>query len=293
MKNSKRLRAFTLIELSIAILIIGILIVGVIQGSKVYYKSQLLVAQNLTHNSPVSGIKDLMLWYETSLDSSFNSTEKTDGTSLSAWYDNNPQLSIKNNATQTTTVNKPTFIENAFPNGIPGVRFDGSHGYFIIADNAPIEGQPYTIFVIEQKRATISTQTFLLDMGGTGSTGETILLGWNTDTKIILDKWNGGISYTNSAFAYSSPTPRMHTFRQDSSGSKYWSSGGTATDSTHVSTSTLVLSGSSSYLGRSGCCGSYNGDIAEIIIYTRALTTEERKAIESYLSTKYSITITG
>jgi hypothetical protein len=36
----------------------------------------------------------------------------------------------------------------------------------------------------------------------------------------------------------------------------------------------------------------YKGDIAEIIMFTSALTTEERQAIESYLSQKYSITIT-
>ncbi len=55
-------KAFSLIELSIVILVVGILITGVIQGSNMVKKSQLQSARNLTTSSPVSGIKDLMLW---------------------------------------------------------------------------------------------------------------------------------------------------------------------------------------------------------------------------------------
>ena len=39
--------------------------------------------------------------------------------------------------------------------------------------------------------------------------------------------------------------------------------------------------------------GSYDGDLAEVIIFARDLKTEEREAIESYLSKKYNIGITG
>jgi hypothetical protein len=35
----------------------------------------------------------------------------------------------------------------------------------------------------------------------------------------------------------------------------------------------------------------YEGNIAEIIIFNRALTTEERRSIESYLGKKYNLTL--
>ena len=73
-KNS----AFSLIELSIVILIIGILIAGVTQGSKLYIKFKIATAQALTRSSPVNGVKDLAVWYETSLTESFNSTDSID-----------------------------------------------------------------------------------------------------------------------------------------------------------------------------------------------------------------------
>ncbi len=67
-------KAFSLIELSIVILVIGILIAGVVQGTSMVKKSQLVIARNLTKNSPVSRIKDLAAWYETSLESSFKTS---------------------------------------------------------------------------------------------------------------------------------------------------------------------------------------------------------------------------
>ncbi len=111
-------KAFSLIELSIVILVIGVLIAGVIQGANMVKKSQLQTARNLTTSSPVSGVKDLMLWYETSLESSFKTTEAADNTQISVWYDNNKQSMAKNNATQATSTNQPKFIENVFE-GIP------------------------------------------------------------------------------------------------------------------------------------------------------------------------------
>ena len=41
----------------------------------------------MTLNSPISSIKDLYAWYETSLDSSFDEAEASDGSALTNWYD--------------------------------------------------------------------------------------------------------------------------------------------------------------------------------------------------------------
>ena len=53
-------RAFSLIELSIVILIIGILVAGVVQSSRLVKKMRLQTAQNLTTISPIPSIKDLV-----------------------------------------------------------------------------------------------------------------------------------------------------------------------------------------------------------------------------------------
>lgn len=93
-------KAFSLIELSIVVLIIGILVAGVTQSSRLIRKMSLATAQSLTRSSPVNSIKDIVGWWETCLDESFGGTQPeedqnggTDG--ISTWYDLNPQSSYK------------------------------------------------------------------------------------------------------------------------------------------------------------------------------------------------------
>ena len=69
--KTKNLKAFSLIELSIVILIIGILVAGVTQSSRLIREFKLTTAKNLTRNSPVSSIKGLYFWFETTSESSF------------------------------------------------------------------------------------------------------------------------------------------------------------------------------------------------------------------------------
>ncbi len=65
MENNKSFfSAFSLIELSIVILIIGTLIAGVTQGSRLVRISKLRTAQNQTSTSPVSSIDGLALWLD-------------------------------------------------------------------------------------------------------------------------------------------------------------------------------------------------------------------------------------
>ena len=112
MKKSN-LRAFSLVEISMVLLIIGILIAGITEGANLIRKSRLRVAQSLTKSSPVISTKGLMLWYETSLETSFNENEINNDDqatpSISVWYDNNSQLPAKNNAIQSTSANKPLY----------------------------------------------------------------------------------------------------------------------------------------------------------------------------------------
>ena len=88
----KQNKAVSLIELSIVVLVIGILIAGVIQGSRMLVDSRLKSARALTRSSPVAGIKDLALWLETTSAESFLSSQAENGTQLTLWNDINPQV---------------------------------------------------------------------------------------------------------------------------------------------------------------------------------------------------------
>jgi prepilin-type N-terminal cleavage/methylation domain-containing protein len=64
-KKTKKF-AFSLIELSIVILVIGILMVGVSQGYNIVRSAQISNARSITAKSPIQQMSGLLAWYETS-----------------------------------------------------------------------------------------------------------------------------------------------------------------------------------------------------------------------------------
>jgi len=120
--NNKKRQAFSLIELSIVILIIGILVAGVTQGSRLVGQMRLATAKSLTQSSPVSSIRNLVTWYETTADKSPDDAVEEDGLVVNNWYDINPQAITKNHATSTVG---PTYKASCI-NGLPCLQFNGS-----------------------------------------------------------------------------------------------------------------------------------------------------------------------
>jgi len=130
-------KAFSLIELSIVILIIGILIAGVTQGSRLITQMRLNTARTLTNSSPVASIKDLVFWFEPTLEESFLSSQAEDQLQISQWNDINPQ-SIKKYFALKTASAHVTYEDNAI-NSLPGVRFNGANsanGYLTLSSTS-------------------------------------------------------------------------------------------------------------------------------------------------------------
>jgi prepilin-type N-terminal cleavage/methylation domain-containing protein len=157
-------KAFSLIELSIVIVIVGIIIAGVTQSSKLLNKAALISAQTLTKSSPVAGIENLVLWLEPTLNESFGSNSLPDDSSaVASWHDINPQTSFKNNAQQTVSDNKPLFIDNCI-NSLPCIRFDGvqdATGDMLISDADIGSAIGNTFFIVLQKIGTYASDEFI------------------------------------------------------------------------------------------------------------------------------------
>ena len=73
-----------MIELSVFILIIGILIAGILASQRIVAKFRITTAQTLTISSPVHGIPDSTIWLESSLEKSFKDSESSDTNALRA-----------------------------------------------------------------------------------------------------------------------------------------------------------------------------------------------------------------
>lgn len=307
-------KAFSLIELSIVILIIGILVAGVTSSSRLVSQTKLSSAKAITISSPVSSIQGLSAWYETTIESSFDSSI-ADQDQVAIWYDINPQSSFKNNLTQSNSSNRPTYIKSGI-GGIPSINFNNSNLQF---DNF-ILNSSYTIFIVF-KRSNVANNVgmdllTLLSGGPTGNAGLLIeiqqssgaWLGLNRSIR-LLHRYPYSASWgSNENDNYTSLTyPIMENGEYILGYVRNFNNPSTASyingnNANYVA----VLSGYSTYgyniqnfigpltmvVGNLIAANRpFSGMISELIIYDRALKYDEVVEVNKYLSKKYSIKI--
>lgn len=287
---SKNLKAFSLIELSIVILIIGILIAGVTQSSRLITQFRLSTARTLTQSSPAVSMRNLALWYETTSDKSFDDAEQEDGLAVTNFYDINPTVINKVNASASSTL-RPTYKTNCI-NGLPCLSFDGTDdcldttsvgtssttlSYFAVL-------LPTTISTVSLSGIIMTTGTWL---AASGSVHFQIMTGASQD-KLQYGPADGSTGVTSAVLSKTSP--QIVSLVDNGTTANFFRNGaadGTITTS-GVRTLDLVTLGCLRTVSRSRF---FTGYLAEILIFDRGLKAEERRAIEAYLGKKWGIKV--
>ena len=312
-KNKYSLKkAFSLIELSIVILIIGILVAGVTQSSRLVSRMRILSARSITQSAPVSSIKDLYSWHETVLESSFDEAEASDGTRITNWYDFNPQTSTDKILINQTDVNLKPLYSSGKINGLPAVYFDGSDRMSsMVMVPAITQGGSATVFTVFNSQE-VSNQRYLvyqmhsncansIEIGETagafnaGNYGIHSGCGYATaTTSSVLN-----INQNNIMSLVMSPTPlsngsasNIKVYKNGISFQTYVNGGGynTGLGGSYAKNNTYLNIGGRFYSGVVDDCR-FIGNIGEIIIFSRALNDEERSAVEKYLGKKWGIAV--
>lgn len=290
----KKQSAFTLIELSISLTVIAILMVGLMQGRSIVNQAKIRAAQQQTAQSPVLAISDLAVWYESISDKSFSSSEATNSSTVSTWYDINSQGLVALNATQSTGAKKPIYTTRAI-NGLPALKFDGSATYLETAYNPDLNPSKITIFAVVQTSAATTYGSVVSSRDDTPQRGYMIYAAPNSP--VNYEAWFGnGVSTwagntVTSAIALSVPTilsvtntgTTMSLYKNGTSvGST------SATMAQNTAQKLLIGAGKNEDVSPDYY---YNGYIGELIIFKRYLKTEERKSVEKYLSRKWGIAV--
>ena len=275
----KNIKGFSLIELSIVILIIGILVAGVTQSSRLVRQFRLQTARNTTTNSPINSIKNLALWLESTQEISFLESEAQEGISVTKWNDIN-RIST-DRATTSVLGTAPIYRQNAI-NSLPAIQFSGN-GCFIINHVGITSNSLKTIFaVFLENNKNPASGTYLYDNFTLPPQFAFIL------TTTFMGQLYAGAGLTSG----STPLNKPHILTAvHNTTNSFFRINGVQTATGNIGANVIGLS---TRLGGGGCStvgDTFYGYIAEFIIFDRVLKVDEYLDVEKYLSSKWAIKI--
>jgi len=288
-------KAFSLIELSIVILVIGILVAGVTQSSRLIAQMRLATARNLTQGSPVNSIKDVVFWLDSTAEASFASAESEDGLSINNWYDINQKDLTKK--TFSASAAKPTYIARGI-SGLPAVNFNGSTQYFENAYDPDLNPATFTLIVayivdtipVSSHAAAVSSRSVSSNLYG-----YTFYIRTASNNAYSFLYGTGASGWTDCASVVTNLTysqPLVSSITHDGTNGKVYVNGTLGATSAGVfspNSSTNFRIGAGTNEGTAGY--HFDGKIGEIILFSRALKNEERYSIEKYLGQKWGAKI--
>lgn len=224
-------------------------------------------------------INNLIAWYESVGEKSFIESEASDGSLLSVWVDSKMQGKI--NGIQNNDVNKPRYALDE-TTGLPIVKFIDQDFFSLPDGTVPFNNMPYTVFFVSQPYAFCYCG--LLGSGSFGTNNATNVFRYDPANGINHYWWYNDLYMPNTL---SLRRTTVLSFLYDLTKREGYIDGVLRAS---VASSNRASTPINNTIGNSG--GEFlNGFIGEIIIFDRALNTEERKTIESYLGRKWSIKV--
>lgn len=299
-KNLKK--AFSLVELSIVLLIIGILIAGITQSSRLIRQYRISAAQSLTKNSPVTSINGLTFWFETVADESFNEASAEDQVQVEKWQEINPVSTnkVEASAKDVDRTTWPTYIADCIKS-LPCLKFDGQNDYMMMFKRG-LSFNRYTIFVVVDKLASSNSPGYVLssfssygggvigigDFGDSQDENQHAILYYITYNESPDDPLN-----TADPINISEAGPHIFEAYEKEEGGAFLINGvekivfdtSAVTDSKVRNIDGFSLAAFTNINGEP--VAFFNGRIAEFIFFDRALKNEERQAVREYLTKKW------
>ena len=308
--TSKR-KAFSFVELSIALLVISALIVGILGGRALLPVYRTKTAQALTQSSPVTNVEGLMVWLETSMPDSFVSGSMVDGQVVTLWNDRNSQANLKSYAVAVSGANV-TYESESDIYTLPSLRFDGGAStYFVlsksdnVSDAYPIKNpqNAFTVFMVAKSdEQPVGSRAVVFSNGVAGGVGVSgYSYGLDQTMKRSIKFGGVGDFTTDTSDGSLNPEVVSVTYAGGSGGELKMYTNGVSSGGAGASGTSEVLSGSAVtavsplvgfYVGGSpNVSESWKGLISEVIVFNRVLSDKERRSIEAYLGQKYNIKV--
>ena len=224
-------------------------------------------------------LPDCALWIDVSDPSSITK----DGSSFISQA--NDKSSNGKNVTEGTGANQPLFVANVF-NGLPTMRFDGINDR-LATDGTFAVGSNVTMFVVSKASATDNKQVFIEQTISLAAL-DGIQFNSRGNRPVIVK--NGGVLVRPlENINWMGTDLALGSFVYDGANLDYFLNGTSLEVIAGVITNTTVTD--NLYIGGRASSGTINtdGDISEIVIFDRALSTPEMAVMNNYLMPKWGL----
>jgi len=192
---------------------------------------------------------------------------------VSSWLD---QSSNGRNATMTVTRRQPALISVAL-NGQPVLRFNGAQSMYLSSVSQPTL---FSVFIVGKNSLTSESYSMILGPGGNSPNDQ---LRWDNGSRALFVTQDAGTVITSAI----GNTRVYHALSASYDGSTmtFYRDGNVTSSSSFSTTSPWTIASVGSWYSTYFM----TGDLAEVIIYDRALSQTERATVNSYLRTKYGL----
>ena len=243
-----------------------------------YFFPSIIIAFNLSAQTP-GGLPNSVLWLRADV-----------GASPSAWTDQSPAV---NNFSQGATLNQPPLNTNVF-NFNPALGFDGTNTFMSqpTPTGFPAGNADRSIFIVANATNTAGYREVFVY--GSPFTGTNVTCQMGTHNGDLINAYFASpddLAYANYWDNAANLNGALASFTLNSNVQTQYNRGVAINSSTIVST--LTATSVDGLIGalRSDLLEVWQGNIAEVIMFSTALTDAERNRVESYLALKYGFTL--
>lgn len=209
---------------------------------------------------------------------------------VSLWAD---QSGNSTDGAQSADANKPVLVGNVL-NGKPVVRFDGSTSFLGIGYTHLYSGLTYLVVLRTTANASTSGYEGNAANNIIGDNTGAIYVGFGVNGgKGQYNHYGAGWQHVNGLTAVNDGNAQLVTVihsQADSSVNLYVGGNLDRTGSIYYNSPYASFNRiGGGYVNGSATADLFNGDLAEILIYNRALSNAERQSAEQYLGGKYRV----
>ena len=203
---------------------------------------------------------------------------------VSGWAD---QSRYGNAASQSSANKQPLFVSSAV-NGRPGLRFDGVDDFFTLGASPSLVTPDLTIFVVASFKSRF-TSPMLSRAVGPGPNNKWIFSYDGSGLKFVVSNNTSTGQSLESRYYWPRDQAEILSLTKTNREYQFFRSG-TRYGVQKASLDVPAID-SDFRIGQAEDKFYLHGDMAEVVIYDRVLSVEERQAVENYLALKYALPI--